>query len=61
LIATGDRKPLLPTGPPQAIAMVTAREVGDRLEARRKTWLRRPSGRFGGGGARALSGRMIRA
>jgi len=61
LIVTGDRKHLLPIGTHQGIAMVTAREVVDRLEARLKTWLRRPSGGFGGGGAWALTGRMIRA
>ena len=61
LIVTGDRKHLLPIGTHQGIAMVTAREVVDRLEARLKAWPRRPSGGFGGGGACAQTGRMIRA
>jgi len=34
LIVTGDRKHLLPIGSHQGIAIVTAREVVDRLEAR---------------------------
>ena len=33
LIATGDRKHLLPIGTHQGIAIVTAREVLDRLES----------------------------
>ena len=37
LIVTGDRKHLLPIGSHQGIAIVTAREVVDRLEARLKT------------------------
>jgi putative PIN family toxin of toxin-antitoxin system len=37
LIVTGDRKHLLPIGRHQGIAIVTAREVVDRLEARLKT------------------------
>lgn len=37
LIVTGDRKHLLPIGTHQGIAIVTAREVVDRLEARLKT------------------------
>ena len=37
LIVTGDRKHLLPIGTHQGIAIVTAREVMDRLEARLKT------------------------
>ena len=37
LIVTGDRKHLLPIGTHQGIAIVTAREVIDRLEARLKT------------------------
>ena len=37
LIVTGDRKHLLPIGSHQGIAIVTAREVLDRLEARLKT------------------------
>ena len=37
LIVTGDRKHLLPIGSHQGIAIVTAREVVDRIEARRKT------------------------
>ncbi|MFO0103302.1 MAG: hypothetical protein ACK53J_15280 [Betaproteobacteria bacterium] len=37
LIVTGDRKHLLPIGTHQGIAMVTAREVVDRLEARIRT------------------------
>jgi putative PIN family toxin of toxin-antitoxin system len=37
LIVTGDRKHLLPIGTHQGIAIVTAREVVDRLDARRKT------------------------
>ena len=37
LIATGDRKHLLPIGSHQGIAIVTAREVLDRIEATRKT------------------------
>jgi predicted nucleic acid-binding protein len=37
LIATGDRKHLLPIGSHQCIAIVTARQVIDRLDARRKT------------------------
>ena len=37
LIVTGDRKHLLPVGTHQGIAIVTAREVIDRLEARLKT------------------------
>ena len=36
LIGTGDRKHLLPIGSYQGIAIVTAREVLDRLEARLK-------------------------
>ena len=36
LIVTGDRKHLLPIGSYQGIAIVTAREVLDRLEARLK-------------------------
>lgn len=36
LIVTGDRKHLLPIGSHQGIAIVTAREVVDRLEARGK-------------------------
>lgn len=37
LIVTGDRKHLLPIGSHQGIAIVTAREVVDRIEARIKT------------------------
>ena len=37
LIVTGDRKHLLPIGSHQGIAIVTAREVGEQLEARRQT------------------------
>jgi uncharacterized protein len=37
LIVTGDRKHLLPIGSHQGIAIVTAREVVDRLDARFKT------------------------
>jgi uncharacterized protein len=37
LIVTGDRKHLLPIGTHQGIAIVTAREVVDRIEARSKT------------------------
>ncbi len=37
LIVTGDRKHLLPIGTHQGIAIVTAREVVDRIEARPKT------------------------
>ena len=37
LIVTGDRKHLLPVGTHQGIAIVTAREVVDRLDARLKT------------------------
>ena len=37
LIVTGDRKHLLPIGTHQGIAIVTAREVVERLEARGKT------------------------
>ena len=37
LIVTGDRKHLLPIGTHQGIAIVTAREVIDRIEARSKT------------------------
>lgn len=37
LIVTGDRKHLLPIGSHQGIAIVTAREVGAQLEARRQT------------------------
>jgi putative PIN family toxin of toxin-antitoxin system len=37
LIVTGDRKHLLPIGSHQGIAIVTAREVVERLEARDKT------------------------
>lgn len=37
LIVTGDRKHLLPIGTHQGIAIVTAREVVDRLDARLKT------------------------
>jgi uncharacterized protein len=37
LIVTGDRKHLLPIGSHQGIAIVTAREVVERLEARGKT------------------------
>ena len=36
LIVTGDRKHLLPVGTHQGIAIVTAREVVDRLDARLK-------------------------
>jgi putative PIN family toxin of toxin-antitoxin system len=36
LIVTGDRKHLLPIGTHQGVAIVTAREVVDRLEARLK-------------------------
>jgi uncharacterized protein len=36
LIATGDRKHLLPIGTHQGITIVTAREVVDRIEATRK-------------------------
>ena len=37
LIVTGDRKHLLPIGTHQGIAIVTAREVADRFDARLKT------------------------
>lgn len=37
LIVTGDRKHLLPIGSHQGIAIVTAREVFDRIEATSKT------------------------
>jgi uncharacterized protein len=37
LIVTGDRKHLLPIGSHQGIAIVTAREVIDRIDARSKT------------------------
>ncbi len=37
LIVTGDRKHLLPIGSHQGIAIVTAREIVDRLQARLKT------------------------
>lgn len=37
LIVTGDRKHLLPIGSHQGIAIVTAREVVDRIDARFKT------------------------
>ena len=37
LIVTGDRKHLLPIGTHQGIAIVTAREVFDRIDARSKT------------------------
>ena len=37
LIVTGDRKHLLPIGSHQGIAIVTARKVVDRIEARSKT------------------------
>lgn len=37
LIATGDRKHLLPIGTHQGIAIITAREIVERLEARGKT------------------------
>ena len=37
LIVTGDRKHQLPIGSHQGIAIVTAREVVDRIEARLKT------------------------
>ena len=37
LIVTGDRKHLLPIGSHQGIAIVTAREVVDRIESRGKT------------------------
>ena len=37
LIVTGDRKHLLPIGSQQGIAIVTAREVVDRIDARSKT------------------------
>ena len=37
LIVTGDRQHLLPIGTHQGIAIVTAREVVDRLDARNKT------------------------
>jgi len=37
LIVTGDRRHLLPIGTHQGIAIVTAREVVDRLDARLKT------------------------
>ncbi len=37
LIVTGDRKHLLPIGSHQGIAIVTAREVGEQLEARGQT------------------------
>ena len=37
LIVTGDRKHLLPIGSHQGIAIVTAREVVERLEVMRKT------------------------
>lgn len=36
LIVTGDRRHLLPIGSHQDIAIVTAREVADRIEAGRK-------------------------
>lgn len=38
LIVTGDRKHLLPIGSHQGIAIVTAREVVDKLDARSKAW-----------------------
>ena len=44
LIVTGDRKHLLPIGTQQGIAIVTARQVFDRIDARSKTW---PSGASG--------------
>lgn len=37
LIVTGDRKHLLPIGAHQGIAIVTAREVVDRIDSRSKT------------------------
>ena len=37
LIVTGDRKHLLPIGSHLGIAIVTAREVVDRIESRSKT------------------------
>lgn len=37
LIVTGDRKHLLPIGSHQGIAIITAREVSDRLAARSKS------------------------
>ena len=37
VIVTGDRKHLLPIGTHQGIAIVTAREVVDRIDARSKT------------------------
>ena len=37
LIVTGDRKHLLPIGSHQGIAIVTARDVIDRLDARSRT------------------------
>jgi putative PIN family toxin of toxin-antitoxin system len=37
LIVTGDRKHLLPIGSHQGIAIVTAREVFDKIEATRRT------------------------
>ena len=37
LIVTGDRRHLLPIGTDQGIAIVTAREVVDKLDARVKT------------------------
>ena len=37
LIVTGDRKHLLPIGSHQGIAIVTACELVDRIEARSKT------------------------
>ena len=37
LIVTGDRKHLLPIGSHEGIAIVTAREIVDRLDARRKS------------------------
>jgi uncharacterized protein len=37
LIVTGDRKHLLPIGTHQGIAIVTAREIVDRLQARLRT------------------------
>ena len=37
LIVSGDRKHLLPIGSHQGIAIVTAREVVDRIRAKRKT------------------------
>ena len=42
LIVTGDRKHLLPIGSHQGIAIVTAREVADRIRATGKTWPQLP-------------------